>query len=335
MIRLLPAPACALAVLLATSLSAQDGPSRCPNGPSDADGIAVSVSAVAHPTQVAGLLDSLLVENGYVIKDAPASAGEWVIAPRFTWTDAEKETDMAREPHPGLLLSAYTEPRGDSVRVEVGARVLCRTKSAEEVHPLALLAASMLVAQITGTLDSLEAAGADLSRPVERRGFSVRFPDEVGGFRLAGREDFDDPRLGTSLRYRREDGMYFDVYVYPGPRADSTCPVACAEARVREETDGFVDSFGELINRGYYRRIDVRRNEALPVPDGAPWRAGRELVMEVVRGQGPTTPLLSRFILYSFPGYQVKVRVTHPPTDEMEGVVRAFVAALLTELVPT
>lgn len=338
MIRLLPASACVLVALLSTGLAAQDNAPACPRGESEDDGIGVSVVLDVHPTRVAASLDSLLETGGWEVRRSPQSTGAWSIAPRFTYPDEVKDEAWVQHPHPGVMLRVGTEARGDSTLVEVGARLICNPASGkpeDDVSPLTLLSATMLVAELTTVMDTLEAHGVDLRAPVPRAGFSLPIPDSVGDFAFVRREDFDDPRLGTSVRYGREaDGMYFDVYVYPGPPANEKCPVSCAETRVMEETQSFIDSAPDFIQRGYFRRMDVKRNEAVTVPNGAAYRAGRHLVMEVVRGQGSTEPLESQFILYSFPGYMVKARVTYAPSPEMEGTVRTFVANLLQAFVP-
>lgn len=331
MIRLLPAFAWALAALLATGLSAQNAPRRCPDGEADDDGIQIDVSVAAHPTRVARTLDSLLVTSGYAIRDAPQATGRWSIAPRFTWLDDFADTGIPRGEHPGVLLFVESAMEGDSVRVEVGARVLCKSGSDETT--VGMLSAATLVTGLTMSLDTLRKRGVDLSEPAPRAVTSLQVPETVGDFRLTGREDFENPRLGSSFRYgREEDGMYFDVYIYPGPSADSSCPRSCAEGRVDQEAEGFVGSLEELIRRGYYRRMDVTRDERLPVPDGAAFRAGRQVVMEVVRSEGSAAPAESQFILYSFPGYMVKVRATYAPSTKMEGTVRTFVSDLLDAL---
>lgn len=336
MIRLISASACLLATLLAAGLSAQDRPPRCPDGEADDNGINVRVTVNAHPTRVARTLDSLLMTTGYVVYEAPSGAGRWSIAPRFTWLEDVKKEAWVRDPHPGVQLAIESEARGDSTHVEIGAYVLCKSSSDVTEGGISLLetlSATHLAAGFTTSLDSLKAAGVDLAAEVERPGFSLTAPEAVGEFRLAGREDFDDPRLGSSFRYTRQDGFYFDVYVYPGVPADSSCPAACAEERVGEEVDEFIGSFGEFIRRGYYRRMDVRSNERVEAPEGAPWRAGRHLVMEVVRGNSAGAADESHFILYAFPGYMVKVRATYPPSAEKTEAVRAFMAGLLTSLV--
>lgn len=335
MIRVLSASTCvfALAALLATDLAAQNGPPPCPGGEADDEGISISVSVMAHPTRVARTLDSVLANGGWDVRSAPRDVGRWQIQPRFTW-----QQDLLREgaepgAHPGVFLVVETEAQGDSTRVKAGAQALCRTEG--ESESLAeMISVAGVATGLTSALDSLAAHGVDLAAAVERSRVDVGYPQAVGDFRLLGRQDYEDRRLGTSLRYgRQSDDMYFDVYVYPGVPANSTCPVACAEERVANEVNGFVDGFQDLIDRGQYRRMEVVRNEALAVPAGAAWRAGRELVMEVVRGQGPDTPLESRFILYAFPGFMVKVRATNPPSAAVSGTVQQFVADLLEQLV--
>lgn len=327
-----PAPfACALAALLATSVHAQSGAQRCPDGEADEEGISVSLALDAHPARVARTVDSLLVAGGYVVHGSPPRTGRWSIAPRFTWPEEVRDEELARGPHPGVQVGVETEARGDSTHVQVGARALCRGAGESEMA-VELLSAATLATGLTAALDSLRAAGVDVAAAVERPGFQISYPETVGDFRLARREDYEDPRLGSRLRYGRGDGTFIDVYVYPGVKADSTCPVACAEDRVAAEVNEFVGSFPELVRRGYYRRMDVTGDDAVAVPEGAPWRAGRELVMEVVPGEGPATPQESRFILYSFPGYMVKVRATHPPSATAAGTTRRFVADLLAQL---
>lgn len=332
MTRLLAASACALAALLATDVHAQDAPRRCPDGEADSQGISLNVSVQAHPTRVASTLDSLLVAGGWVIQKAPNGAGRWQIEPRFTWQEELLREDAERGPHPGVFLVVETEERADSTHVQASAQAIC--KAGDESESLVeLISVAGVATELISVLDTLKAHGVDVTAAVERSVFQVSYPEAVGEFGLVDREVFPDPRLGTSLRYERADRMYFDVYVYPGVPADSTCPVACAEDRVAAEVEDFTGSFPDLIARGYYRRMDVVSDDAVAVPEGAAWRAGREVVMEVVRGQGPATPMESRFILYSFPGFMVKVRATNPPSTKAAGTVQQFVADLLELLV--
>ncbi|HEX6040554.1 hypothetical protein [Longimicrobium sp.] len=336
MIRRLPASACLLPALLATGLAAQDDRPRCPNGESRADGINISVALHAHPTRVAATLDSLLVKDGYEVRGSPNATGNWSIAPRFTYLDETRGEEWTQAPHPGVLLMVATAARADSTDVEIGARVLCNPpsgKAEDAMSPVGLLTAMHLAAGLTMAMDTLAARGVDLHAPVRRSRVSIQIPDSVGEFAFAGREDYEDPRLGSSVRYAREsDGLFFDVYVYPGPPADERCPQACAEDWVREEAQGFIDSGPELIRRGHFRRMNVKRNEPIPVTDGAGYRAGREIVMEVEREDAPGTPMESRYILFSYPGFLVKVRGTYPPSDKAEGTVRAFVSEMLVKL---
>lgn len=340
MIRLVHASACALALLLAAGLHAQSAPRECPGGrEADESGIQISVSLLAHPTRVANTVDSLLRADGYEVLRSPAAAGRWQIAPRFTYLEKVKDEAWARGPHPGVQLGVVTEETGDSTKVEIGAWMLCQPQGADEEvrvmeSALELLTAGSLAADLTGALDTLEAAGVDLAAAVERPGLSLPVAQQVGEFRLVNQEDYDDPRLGTGLRYAREDGFYLDVYVYPGIAPGSACLPACAQARADEEVEAFVGQFPMLLERGYYARMDVAANDPVTPPAGVRWMGGRHLRMVVARAQAPQSPMHSDFVLYAFPGYMVKVRATYPPSDRNSETIREFVAALLAQLVP-
>lgn len=339
MIRLLPASACACALLLTATLSAQQ---TCPGGRDDSEGFVVSSAFAAHPTRVADVVDSVLAAAGYEVRQAPAGAGHWAVAPRFTFVDGLLPEAVDGVAHPGVQVRLRLAADADSARLEASAHTLCRTMRAGRVDEeletaLELLSAGGLVAQVEERMEALAAAGTDLAAPVDRAvaegGFSLTVPDAVGEFRMADREDFDDPRLGSSFRYARPDGLYLDLYVYPGPPADASCPQACAARRVDEEIDGFVQGIPEIVRRGYYRRLRVRDDERVSPPAGAAWRAGRHVTFDAVRGEGPETPQESLFVLYAFPGYMVKVRATYPPSAEAREGVHAFVSALLPALV--
>lgn len=336
--RLPIASALALHALLAAGLHAQAAPPPCPGGEADGEGIQISVSLAAHPTRVAATVDSLLVRDGYTVLRSPAGEGRWQIQPRFTYLEAVKEEAWVREPHPGVQLAVGAEARGDSTAVRIGARMLCkpdsRMEGAENVESvLELLTAARLATGLTSRMDTLRAAGVDVRAEVARPQFSLSIPEVVGAFRLVNEEAYEDPRLGTGLRYARPDDFYLDVYVYPGIPRDSACPAACAQARVDAETQRFTAELPQLIQRGYYTRMDVRSSDAVARLEGAAWLAARHLRMEVVRAQGGQGPQESDFILYAFPGYTVKVRATYAPSPASAEVVRAFTAEFLTRLV--
>lgn len=334
MMRLSLLSACVLATLFATGLHAQAAAPQCPGGEADDSGISMNVTLGAHPTRVAITLDSLLAKDGYGVLRSPSGEGMWQIEPRFTYLDSVKGEAWVRDPHPGVQLMVGAEAQGDSTHVEIAAMMLCKPAftgaEAEAVETMLEMGSALtLASELTGSLHTLQAAGVDLRAPVSRPGVALHTPEAVGEFRLANREDYEDPRLGTSLRYARPDGFYLDVYVYPGVPPDGTCPATCAQRRVDEEAEAFTVGFPELIQRGYYSRMDVRSSEALPPSGGDAFLGARHLRMEVVRAQGPRTPLESDFILYAFPGYMVKVRATYPPSTTATDTVREFVAELL------
>lgn len=325
--------ACSLATLLAAGLHAQSAPPQCPAGEADPQGITINFSVDAHPTRVASTVDSLLQADGYEVSRSPRALGRWQIAPRSTYLDAVKDEAWTRDPHPGLRLVVATEQKGDSVGVRVGAWVVCKPADASTESVLEVLSAGRVATGLTGTLDTLRAAGVDVRAEVPRPGLELAIPGSVGEFRLVDQEQYEDRRLGTGLRYSREDGLYLDAYVYPGIHPDSTCPAACGQAIVDEEVEAFAANLPDLIQRGYYTRMDVTSNEPVARPADATWLGGRHLRMEVVRAQGSQGPQESDFILYAFPGYMVKVRATYPPSTKDAGAIREFTAAFLAALV--
>lgn len=323
--------ALALHALFAAGLHAQDRP--CPGGRDDGDGIEIRTTLAAHPSRVADIVDSALVAQGYAIRASPAGAGAWNLSPTYTFVEGLREEITRETVHPGVQLQVWSTTRGDSVDVTVAASTVCATlrdgRRDDEVEAtLELLHAGMLAAGIEERAEALDAAGVDLAASVERaEPRRVTAPEAVAGFRRTGRRDYDDPAAGVSLRYSRNDGRFVDVYVYPG--TPPGCDAACAARAVNAEAEGFVRDFPELVRRGHYRRMDVRADEALPAPAGAAWLAGRHLTMEV---EANGAVQASHYYLFAFPGYQVKVRATFPPSAEMAGAVQAFVDTLLTAM---
>jgi len=324
------------ALLLAAPLSAQDGKgAECRHGPADDDGIIITGSHAAHPTRLASVVDSVLEQGGYTVLRSPPGEGRWQVAPRFTWTAGEKAIADESDEHPGVSLFVSSQVRGDSTRLEVGARVLCRMAGAGakdgELTALEAMAAMMVESAITEQLDTLRARGVALDQPVERPIRAMGVPDALGAFAFQERHDFPDPRMGTSLRYALPDGMRVDVYVYPGPPADSSCPQSCAEQQAQSETRDFTGHLPELVRRGHYRQASLASDEPVQPPAGAAWRAGRHLVANVeVQGEQRE----SHFYLFLFPGYEVKVRATYAPSPERRQAVEALVADALVKFAP-
>lgn len=321
--------ACAAALLAAGPLSAQEP--ECRHGPSDDQGILVSVAALAHPTRVAAVLDSVLREQGYVVGGSPEGVGVWNVAPRFTWLPLMEEETKRGDEHPGVQLAVRTAARGDSTGIELGATALCKVPAAQGGDASAgemveLISATMLAAGVLESLDSLSARGVDPLAPVARERESVQAPEEVAGFRTVGRHDYPDPRLGTTVRYARDGGRYVDIYVYPGVHVDSACDAACA---VNAEADGFVTDFPEMVRAGHYERLEVVGDQRLQPGAGAEWAYGRHLALKV-RREGEVMD--SHFYLYSFPGFFLKVRASFPPSPAALDEVEKFVDELLRTL---
>lgn len=325
---------CAVAaLLLAGSLNAQEPPRSCPNGEADQEGIEVGVAVLAHPTRVAAIVDSVLQAQGYTVEGSPAGLGRWGVQPRFTWL--EDMEGVAGAQHPGVQVTVHTEARGDSTGITAGARALCRVPPVEGMpgeagQMVEVLSATMLAGGVIEALDSLEARGIDLTAAVPRAQAeqgSATAPPEVAGFRMMGRHDYEDPRMGTTVRYGRGDDLYLDIYVYPGVQVTAECDAACA---VNSEADGFVGDFPELIRAGHYETLDVTADERLQPPAGAPWAFGRHLTMKV-RRQG--RDLESHYWLFSMPGFMLKARSSFPAGERTRREVQAFVDELPGKMV--
>jgi hypothetical protein len=229
-------------------------------------------------------------------------------------------------------VSVATEARGDSTAIELGARTLCKVPSApdgpEDIGTMVeLISATSIAAGLSEALASLRAAGVDPLTPVSRERERVQAPEVVGKFRTVGRHDYPDPRMGTNVRYARDDGRYVDIYVYPGVRVDSACDAACA---VDAEADGFVAGIPELVRAGHYEQMEMAGDERLQPGTGAPWAYGRHLRLKV-RLEGEVKD--SHYYLYSFPGFFLKVRATFPSSADPLRDVTAFVDELLRTLV--
>ncbi|HEU4885103.1 MAG TPA: hypothetical protein VFT45_22775 [Longimicrobium sp.] len=329
MTNLLRILSCAAALFAAGGLSAQTP--ECRHGPDDEKGLSVSVAMLAHPTRVAATLDSLLRVQGYAVSASPAATGSWSIEPRFTWLTEVKDEDWHGEDHPGVLVSVQTEARGDSTAVTLGARTLCKVPAVpggpEEIGTMVeLISAMTLAAGVAESLDSARAAGIDPLTPVARQQRTVQAPEKVGEFRVVGRHDYPDRRLGTTVRYAADDERYVDIYVYPGVRVDSTCDAACA---VDAEADGFVESIPELVRAGRFEQLEVAGDERFQPAAGAEWAYGRHLSL---KGRSEGVVVDSHYFLYSFPGFFLKVRATFPPSPDALADVKAFLVELLGTL---
>jgi hypothetical protein len=329
---------CAGAALLAAgTLNAQGAPRPCPGGEADEQGIEVSVAVLAHPTRLAATVDSVLRAQGYTVLGSPAGLGRWHVEPRFTWLAEVADEKWHGAEHPGVQVMASTEARGDSTRLTAAARALCKVPAVDGMpgdagETVEVLSATMLASGVIEALDSLRAHGVDPTAPVPRtqpEQGSVVAPPEVAGFRMVGRHDYDNPAMGTTVRYGRDDDLYVDIYVYPGVQVTAECDATCA---VNTEADGFVRDFPELVRAGHYDALDVTGDERLQPPAGAAWGYGRHLQMKV-RRQG--RELESHYWLFSMPGFFLKARASYPASRGTRADVQKFVDALPGSVLPS
>ena len=194
---------------------------------------------------------------------------------------------------------------------------------------LRLLAAASLAASTLGA----PRAAAQPQKPDSGSGITIRVPDAIGDFRMIQRKDFDDPGLGSMLRYQRpHDSLYVDLFVYPGPDFANRCDLACARDALAREGDDFIGAFPMLVERQYVDTIAVAYDSALTVPADAPWRLGRHMrFVQQRKGQ----PEWSDFYLYYLPNVRVKLRASYPRDTALSTIVTGFATAAIPALIGT
>ena len=151
--------------------------------------------------------------------------------------------------------------------------------------------------------------------------FTISIPQSVGEFAFGKRTDYEQRDLGTLVRYEAPDGLYADVYVYPADPKLAPCGAACGDSAVKEEAAGFISLIPEYLSRGYFEKAEVVENRALPVPAGAAWVSGRQVVMSVVRDRMAQR---SEYYLFLLPYYRIKVRATYADTPEARDRIARF-----------
>jgi hypothetical protein len=152
-------------------------------------------------------------------------------------------------------------------------------------------------------------------------GISLHIPDSIGVFANSERKDFDDPSLGTMIRYQRADSLRVDVFVYPGADLAKECPIDCARKFIDAEVDDFISAFPEMIKRGYSDSITVvTRRTLTPAPDDR-WPLGRYLRMRMVT-KGVVDN--SDYYLFYLPGFRLKLRATYPADSASAIAVEDF-----------
>lgn len=85
-------------------------------------------------------------------------------------------------------------------------------------------------------------------------------PAELAGFVLSDSTQYQR-NGGTSYRYRRDDGLIADLYVYPIPPLEQPCTGRCLDEAAEVETESFRRQIPALIEAGRWDsvgRFDVR-----------------------------------------------------------------------------
>jgi hypothetical protein len=167
--------------------------------------------------------------------------------------------------------------------------------------------------------------------PAARDGRDLRVPRTIGEFRLTGSQPLDSAAGGGFvLRYMRADTLRADVFVYPGPDFGTNCALECAQSALANEGDGFVRSIPLLIERKFMDSATVRADSVLIAPVGAPWRLGRRISLDEVRGGAPVR---SDMYLFYVERARVKVRATYRRDPAFEDAIAKLAAATVAALI--
>ena len=164
----------------------------------------------------------------------------------------------------------------------------------------------------------------------QSRGRQVSVPQQLGPFKLARQQRYDDPAMGTMFRYLSPDTIPVDVFIYPGPDFGDGCPMECAVKAIDAETKGFRDGFPLMLERGYVDSIAVTAEDTLQPDTSDAWMIGRGLRMRVVRDGDP---LRSDFVVWYLPAYRVKLRATYPDREPIRAYVSFFTDKLIEAII--
>ena len=89
---------------------------------------------------------------------------------------------------------------------------------------------------------------------------SYVFPRIVGDMSRISKTDYNSDGLGFSVRYRREDDTWADIYIYDGNR---NLRSGSALAHARSELVSALEAIDESVSKGSYESADVLdRSEA-------------------------------------------------------------------------
>jgi hypothetical protein len=133
---------------------------RCTT-PDDSTGTTMSGVFAGRPESLYAAGAATLRELGYaVLEHAPPR--ELITAPSYAWPAGTESEGWHGTEHPGVELFLYTRAAGDSTRVTIGARALCRVRGPGETSPGADVGTSL------ESVSMLKAMNAFLAR-LQRR----------------------------------------------------------------------------------------------------------------------------------------------------------------------
>lgn len=99
-------------------------------------------------------------------------------------------------------------------------------------------------------LASALACGRD---PLVDRELGVAFPESIASLTFEGKQQYNGPKLGYSLRYQNEDLVKADIYVYDKGYTDIKEGVS--SKRVQEEFAEVINVFPDMERTGKYRGV--------------------------------------------------------------------------------
>lgn len=161
------------------------------------------------------------------------------------------------------------------------------------------------------------------SAPALVRGLRPAPPDSLPGWTLVERET-EALDVGVFTRFRRDDGLQVDTYLYPVPWPEAVCPVACVQRSVDREADDFRDVIApRLPQLGSFAEVRLASDEVLPSATSG-MTDTRHLSFEVVDRDGREG--FSEFLVAGAHGYRLKLRMTDFSGVSSRAVARAAFA---------
>lgn len=157
---------------------------------------------------------------------------------------------------------------------------------------------------------------------------SITIPRSIGAFEFVVRQDFDDPSMGSMVRYRDADSLEADVFLYPGPDLGTRCPEQCARRALKAEIDGFSRT---MRDRSYLQSFKVLSGADLTPPAGARWIIGHHLHATVRYKARHLRAQHSDYWIVYIPGLRLKVRATFDESPTREAALDRFLTQVVSE----